>query len=326
MNHLEITDRNISISIPDHWDYLDSQKDIRYVLSQCLAAADGKITENKARVNILYRIADIRRNWKSVMLERIMSQEWNLQKNANIYKLADEFTQFALSSLHSEPLVPEGQSIESIEVTYSTVMNHFQQINVTLSLSKRTLIGPAHQLADCSFGEFRAALEELDEYFQMRNDGQTEPVEVDHQLCRFIACLYRPVVRLSLSKDRQPFDRSNIEKHAKLCKRIDPVIKVAILLWFTYTINFIQENDITISGRTINLRPLFPKPKDTGKKKASNEGSAAVWSSILYQIAKDGPFGKIEETDRAGLYDILLYMYEQYRENQRQKLKTKKKS
>jgi len=333
MNTLEIPDRDIQQQVPSHWDELPAAK-IRKILALCSLTAAGAISELDWRVRVFYIIADIRRSWRSIMLERIMSQAWVDHKNQNIYHLANELTAFIFKSSshhvtlspskgkHEEttagarvsrvPNSPEDTSEPSLEINYDTVLNHFPKVG--------RLQGPGDLLHDVSFGEFRAALEELDEYFDMRRDQEPDQA-LESQLNRFIACLYRPLVKSPAGKVRVPFDRSMITIHARLARRMPPVIKLATLLWFTYVISYIQTSELTVGGRTINLSRLFPKPKDTGKAKRPDQGSAAAWVSILYTVAKEGIFGRVEDTDKAGLFDVLLYMYEQHRENQRLKMK-----
>ncbi|MEQ8548737.1 MAG: hypothetical protein RIC03_12545 [Cyclobacteriaceae bacterium] len=297
MNTIEIEDKGIFREVPDHWDHLHPN-DVDFVLKMAMSVIDGHLDELEARIRIFYRIAGIKRNWKSIALERIMSNEWLLEKNANIYALSEELTSWVFDIENDQ-----------LQINYNTVMNHFPTFG--------KLTGPGHMIANCSFGEFRAALEELDEYFALRK-AEVSIKEQDYQLSRFIACLYR--------KNRKEFNREDIDQDARICQKMSAVQKIAILLWFTYCIKYFQENELIISGRTISLRPLFPKPKGKNKPKRDDEGSAAVWSSILFQIAKDGVFGKVDHTDKVGLYDVLLYMYEQYRENRRIKMQNKKKS
>lgn len=120
--------------------------------------------------------------------------------------------------------------------------------------------------------------------------------------------------------------------NARLCDRMHPVHRTAILLWFTYCINYIQTEDLIISGRTINLKTLFPKPKDSPLKKGEmvedrrGKGSGSGWTSLLYAIAKEGIFGNAEATDKTGLFDVLLYMYDQHMENKKLKAKYSKKT
>lgn len=314
MNTLEIPDRNITQKVPSHWDELSAAK-IRKILALCSLTAAGHISELDCRVRVLFIIADIRRSWRSIMLERIMSQEWVDHKNQNIYHLANELTGFIFKP--STNTAGASVSLVPLEIHYNTVLNHFPKV--------KGLQGPGDLLHDITFGEFRTALEELDEYFDMRRDQEPDQAQ-QAQLDRFIACLYRPVISSPAGRVRVPFDRAMIARHSTQAKKIDPVIKLATLLWFTYTISYIQRSDLTVGGRTINLSRLFPKPKDTGKAKRPDQGSAAAWVSILYTVAKEGIFGRVADTDQAGLFDVLLYMYEQHRENQRLKMKYQSKS
>lgn len=303
MTTLEIPDKSIHIEIPAHWDEM-SPSQIHHALSWCMAAGAGQVSELHCRIMVFYKIGNIRRTWRSIAMERIMGEAWTIEKNSNIAMVARQCTGFLFDETN-----------KTLEINYNTVLNHFASIG-------KKLHGPTHLLADITFGEFRAALEELDEYFTLRRDDADEKA-LQVQLCRFIACLYRPLV----AGKREPFSRDRIETNAKKLRKVDPIIKVAVMLWFTHIIQYIQRNDLIISSRTINLSPLFPRPKNERKKPTdvAREGSAAAWTGVLYTVAKEGLFGEVDKTDKAGLFDILLYMYEQHQEARRMKARMKKK-
>ena len=100
-----------------------------------------------------------------------------------------------------------------------------------------------------------------------------------------------------------------------------PVYQQVILLWFTYTINYIQTEEITISGRTITLRTLFPKSQTDGERSQVGQ-SGGGWTTVLNSIAKEGVFGTVAQTDKVGLFDILLYLYDEHQAAQKLKQKS----
>ncbi|MEO9474139.1 MAG: hypothetical protein ABJG41_01350 [Cyclobacteriaceae bacterium] len=395
MHNITIPDRNITISLPEHWDEFETilvegsekfdksvSKAIHYCLSEAIKTTNGQQSIADCKIKCFYRLAGIKRTWKSIMLEKIMPAEWTTQKNSNINQVAEQTITFLFSEHHAEvvtlnghPEPVEGRHPEGgrpvpvegpLEISYNTIFNYFPTLKPkpfilqsiansqqptansqwSIANSQKTIYGPSHMLTDLSFGEFRSALEELDEYFHLANSQQPK---AKSQLNRFIATLYRPEragYQEQLRSEtfdgqrREPFNRNRIDINARYAAHIDHVTKTAILLWFTYCINYLQTEELEISGRTISLRPLFPRSARVGhpeggrpvpvegqsnsqKPKANSQNS---WLSILYTLAKEGPFGSIDQTEKVGLLDVLVYMYDQYQQTQRLKSQSKKKT
>lgn len=306
MNTLTIPSRSLDIEIPSHWDEMTPEQ-VSHCLKQVLMAGSGLMTVEQARVRSFYHLAGIQRDWKTVAWERTMPKEVVDEKNANLYLLSEQLMGFLFR--------PEG---ETLAINYNTIMNHFPIVNV----SGTAFYGPEHMLSDLTFGEFRAAVEEMNEYFESRDE---------HQLSRMLACLYRPerkdyeTVKTAEDFDgqrRQPFNRALIEDNALVLDKTPSVFRQGVLLWFTYTIDFIQKEDLILGGRQVNFKRLFPRAEE-GRKDLKQTGSG--WTGVVYQVAKEGLFGTIRETDQAGLFDILLYMHDQDVENEKLKRKMKKK-
>lgn len=341
------------------------------------SGGQGDVTT--AQIKIFYNLANIKRSWRTILWEKMMPADQVFQKNANASQLALHCTSFLFTNRH-----PEGRSVDQtegsnlqlatsglqLELNYNTILNHFPKIlsaksNVLSSkfyllnsfvyrlasscclLNPKYLYGPAHLLSDLTYGEFRAALEELNDYFDLVRESKAIPPlkggakgksagrgmskESQHQLARFLATLYRPQRKNYKAHSRsetfdgnrrEPFNRNLIEKNARYTRHMHPIHQQAVLLWFTYTIHYIQTEELTISGRTISLKQIFKKPPKNPPSEEDVKGkSQNAWTSILYTIAKDGVFGSAEATDKVGLFDILLYLYDQHMENQRLKAK-----
>lgn len=319
MNTLEIAEKESSFNIPSHWDEMSPEQ-----IKECISAWQEAVAKGdmlSAQIRCFYKIAGIRRSWKSIFLEKIMPSAWRMEKNANIAMLSAELTAFMFRFTEN-----------ASEINYDTITNHFPVIRTKRGLD---LYGPSDLLADLTFGEFRAAIEELDEYYDLIKQngppvrGTSSEIVTDEQLSRFIACLYRPLrkkykqVSRSETFDgfkREPFNRMLIEPNRMKVDSMHPVHRTIILLWFTYCVSYIQTGELVISGREISLRRLFPRAMDkTGKKRALGAKDRSGWVSILYAISKEGVFGDAGQTEKVGLFDILLYMYDRDLENQRLK-------
>src|SRR5690606_14396303 len=306
MNTLTHPTSPITIEVPSHWDEMRPDQ-VSYCLEQILMAGTGLISVAQAKVRCFYNLADIRRDWRTIAWERMMPREMVEEKNANAYLLADELTGFLFR-----------QEGEQLAINYNTIMNHFPQVRIRW----RHYYGPDHLLSNLTFGEFRAAIEEMNDYFDSKDE---------HQLSRMIACLYRPQLKgyKQLQKSegwdgdrRQPFNRALIDRHALSLDKAPAVFRQAVLLWFTFTIDYIQKEDLILGGRQVNFKRLFPKA-ESGRKDLKQAGSG--WTGVLYQVAKEGVFGNIKDTDQAALFDILLYMHDQDVENEKIRRKMKKK-
>ncbi|EMS34617.1 hypothetical protein C943_03304 [Mariniradius saccharolyticus AK6] len=310
MNTVEIPEKSIKLEIPSHWDEMsDSQR--RYCLKQAVWASLGIIGVQEAKVRCLYHLMDIERDSRSVMWDRIRSEAQVSDKYSRIFLLCEELVTFLFAANEKGEL----------EINYDTVYNHFPELRA----SKVTLYGPAHLCADLTFGEFRAAIEYMESSFQSRDDMD---------ICRMIACLYRPerqdydMVAHSESWDgqrKQPFNRALVPVNAGLVAKIGTVYRTAVLLWFSYVVKYIQTEDLQIGGVTVNFSPLFGGKRKAMDDDAPRSGSGYGWISVLNAIAKEGPYGDMDKTEKAGLFDVLLYMLEMHEQNEKLKQKSKKK-
>ena len=309
MNVLELPERDIRIDIPSHWDEM-SPEQIKYCLKQAYFASLDIISVPEARLRVFYYLADIEVDSQSIRWARIQSPNIVQDKNSKVFLLAEQLCSFLFSP---------GQG-GRYEINYDTVINHFPVIKA----GGQVLHGPASLLSDLTFAEFRTAIEEMEEYFSTK---------AEIHLSRMIACLYRPMRKDWDSfqesdnfdgKMREPFNRARLDANALYTAKIGAVDRTAFLLWFTYSLNYLQTQDLSISGRVINLSILFPQ----GKKRTADlapELKGSGWTGLLYVVAEQAVFGTIESTDKAGLFDILLYLYDKEIENQKQKSKQKAK-
>lgn len=310
MNLVEIPEKDIRIDVPEHWDEMN-QNQLRYCLRQAVFASLGIITPEEARIRALYYLLGIERDWKTLRWEKTVSKEVLNEKNSKIILLCEQLCYFLFKEVGEDKL----------EVNYDTVINHFPVLR-----SGRTLLyGPASLMSDLTYGEFRAAVEEMTEFFDTKSEIH---------LSRMIACVYRPerddwqTYRKSDDFDgrqRQPFNRARIDENVRYTEKIGKVERRAFLLWFTYTLAYIQNRDIVISGREVNFSILFPKSKQTIVDSEKRDTRGSGWTGILYSVAEQHVFGNIEATDRSGLFDILIYLYDKALENQKMKAKHKRK-
>lgn len=303
MHTLEIVEKGIMVQLPESWDEM-SHKQAHYCLKQANLLLEREISETTFLIRCFYHLANIKRDFISVIWERIIPEDKVLTKNANAFLLAEKLLAF----MFKETLDESGQ-ILSREFCYETVINQFS----TFKVGGKVFTGPQDLLADISFAEFRTALEELTKFLETRDRDQ---------LCRLLAVLYRPQLKnLKHLKKRTDyngktkvlFNANRVEADSKLLAWL-PVWQLnGMLLHFTYCVHYIKENDIELEGRVLNFSPLFPKPKatDVNAKPKPSTG----WAGVLFGIAEKGVFGNAEHTDQTNLFDILIFLFENYLQN-----------
>ena len=151
MNTVELAEKDIKVEIPSHWDEMSADQR-RFCLKQALWASLEIITVDEAKLRCLYHLLDIERDWKSVVHDRLSSRELVMEKNSRVYLLSQKLITFLFKTNEKGAL----------EINYDTVYNHFPE----LTAGKTKLYGPAHLMADISFGEFLAAIEFMYYYFE----------------------------------------------------------------------------------------------------------------------------------------------------------------
>jgi len=281
MNSLEVPGEKELIHIPGEWNELD-QKTLFKILKLSIQMNAGIIDQDTMITMSFYAIANIKRNWRSVFKEKMLSKNERHLKFANTYLVAKQLTEFLF--LPEEPGKP-------VEINFDTVINFIPSFK---DRSGTLYYGPGDLLNDLTFGEFLEALNNMNEYFSSKNE---------RFLDLFISALYRPE---GLHRKRSALD-DHYRVHAKGISKVPGHIKLGILLWFTTCVKYIKKEDLIINGQLINLKVLFPSGSGGGK------GSSGLgWTSLLYGIAKEGLFGDIRDTYKSKLFDVLLFMYDNH--------------
>jgi hypothetical protein len=91
---------------------------------------------------------------------------------------------------------------------------------------------------------------------------------------------------------------------------------------------YIQREDLILGGMEVNFSPLFPKAKKIDPdsyREGDRRDKGYGWTSVVNAVAKEGPFGDVAKTDKTSLFELLLYMLEMHEQNQKLKLKNRKK-
>ena len=340
MNSIEIPDIHFRAEIPSHWDEMNPVQ-VAFCLRQAVFASLGVITPLEAKVRCLYHLLDIQRDWKTDVWERSSSDALVQEKRSKVVILSEQLCSFIFKE--SDPSLRGGgtttkQSVNeaaatrasarsdaahptsdtghpTLEVHYNTLTNHFPQIKA----GKTLLHGPGDLLTGMTFGEFRTALVHMGDYFESKGKDQS-------CLSRMIACLYRPAPEdLEARKKREDWDgqtrvrfnADRIAEYANHCAAMSIVHRNAVLLWFTFCIDYVKKNPITINGIEANFSILF---------EGSGGGMGTGWSGVVYGVAEKKIFGDADDVDRRDWLEVFFYLYDKELENRRLKTKLKSKS
>lgn len=323
MNLVEIPQVNFRAEIPSHWDEM-THLQVDHCLKMAILASFGLITPIEAKIRCLYHLLDIRRDWKTEIWEKTQSQALVLEKNSKAVILAEQLCSF----IFKETQEPRAKTQDTkthpasdighpaLEVNYNALTNHFPQLHAGATI----LNGPAAMLSDITFGEFRTAMIHMQAYFESKAKDQAA-------LSRMIGCLYRPAPddlhdRMKSNdwdgQTRIPFNPDRIGVYESHAAQLSIVHRNAILLWFTFCIDWVKKSDLTLNGAEVNFSILFNKPSEGG-------GQGLGWTGVLFSVSEKKIFGDADDVDRRNFLEVLLYLYDKELENIRLKSKLTKK-
>lgn len=288
MRTLEIAGKG-EFSIPSDWDELTVLQ-VNQILKLALKLIVNQLNYDEFIVKSFYIIAGIKRNWLSVYAEKRFNKKQLESKNANLYLCAEAYTDF----LFKKPVKNKDGELQPMEFYYNTVVNNYPIIHA----AGCKFIGPKTYLVDLTFGEFRKAIDAMNIYAKAKDE---------ESLNDFVVLLYRP--------GRMALKDADLVSLSKKAAKIPLHIKTGVFLWFTTCVHYLTTSEVEINGRMLNFAMMFPK-SDPNKKE-----TGIGWTSLLFNIAKEGVFGDSDKTDERDLYDVLLYMYDNHLQN----LKTKNK-
>lgn len=299
---LELPAKNLRVNVPSTFDEMEAAQR-EYVLKQTVFFTNGHISREAWLINCFFALAKIKRTAKTRFYEKLYGPKWVEEKNSNAIIYAENICADLLT-------LKEGH----LEINYDSAEPPFAVVKPLVM--RPALHAPQASLADVTFGEFRAAVAEMNDYFSTKDD---------HHLNRFVACLYRPK-RKHLKKHmasenfdghtRALFNENKIDHWASIAAKLHPWQKIAVLLWFSSCIQFLKTGEITLPDRTLSLECLFPAPPKANKgDKTQKDPAAAGWQQVLTTIAKEGLFGNVANTDAQNLYTILVHMYDMHQAN-----------
>lgn len=291
MNTIEVPGITQIFQIPSSWDELSRSQVLQILKYAALFLSDEMDLQNFTVLSF-YTVADVKRNWLSVVKERLLSDKQLEEKFENVYIYAQQLTKFLFKEWSEN-----GE--QKIEFHYNTPLNHIPYFKAR----GVKYFGPKDMLADLTFGEFSGAIDSMNVYFASKDVKDLD---------KFILKLYRPAGK---DGNRLPWSEDHAQRQARRIRKVPAYIKIGILLWFSTCVNYIKTEELTISGKKVKLASLFPKAKSGERVKASGLG----WTSIQFSVAKEGVFGPIDQTNARNLYEVLLFIYDIQLQNKKAK-------
>lgn len=297
MNVISIPERGIRKEVPASFDEM-TPRQVQYVfrLYDDMHSSGGSADDFNARL-IIY-LLDLKISMKTI--RRSYMKRWMplLFRDAAKVSLIVDRLVYLQEELLGFVLVEEQGAMA---LNYKSVHQHLPEMKV----GRRCYYGPDSLLTNITFCEFRAAVEELAEYFETRDE---------HTLSRAIATLWRPerkdyrkVSKLDAFDGRrcQPYNPALTEKIACEMDKAPAWQRLQILLWLSNCVNYIQTQDIEIGPYKVNFSPLF------GSKKSVSSGGIG-WAGVVFSIAENGILGKVKEVEESNLFEVLLLLYNEH--------------
>lgn len=296
MNIVEIPERGIRVEVPASYDEMKPEQ-VQYLFRLYDKVSHAGLGVDDFHARALNYLLGLKSSWRTVYLRHMA--RWC----PGIYR--DKFGRIVRNLiLLQERLLPFLLHEEDgkVSLDYKSVIQHLPVFEV----GRRKLYGPGDLLSDVTFGEFRAAAEELGEYFKTRDE---------RTLSRAIACLWRPErVDYAEASKSDTFDGRRAQAYnAALTERIadtidaaDPWQRMLALLWMVNCLRYIQNEDVQIYSHTVNFSPLF------GHKSGTENATGIGWTGVLFSLAENRVFGTVKDVEAAGLFDVLLLMYNEH--------------
>lgn len=296
MNTVEIPERGIRIEVPASYDEMTPEQ-VQYLFRLYDGISRAGLGVDDFHARALNYLLGLKASWRTVYL-RYMARWcpgiYRAKYNrivASLVMLQERLLPFLL---HEE----DGK----VSLDYQSVIQHLP----VLEIGRHRLYGPGDLLADVTFGEFRAAAEEVGEYFKTQDE---------RTLSRAIACLWRPeradFAEAALSdtydgRRAQHYNAALTDRIADTVDAAEPWQRMLALLWMVNCLRYIQNEDVQIYSHTVNFSPLF------GRKAGSGNPTGIGWTGVLFSLAENRVFGTVQEVQEAGLFDVLLLMYNEH--------------
>jgi len=291
MHTIEISNFT-TINFPEHLGEYTNQQYLFFCELLALFQSDH-ISYDEFRIRLTYKLMNM------VHSKGKLNKEETATRNENIQLIA----QF-VDDLFVEKIVDD-TLIKTLNLSFvDNKIPSFKYNGVTY-------YGPENVLLNISFGEFLEAITHFNAF--------SKSASID-ALNKLVATLYRP--RKSATKHnkltnydgdiREIFYSSNISSRAADIVDLPIHIKIGVKLFFEACINFITTaENVDVLGNEIDLTPLF-------QKGPSNSEKGIGMLNVLFSLSESNVFGNKKETEKELYWTILLKLYQNHLDVERQ--------
>ena len=78
-------------------------------------------------------------------------------------------------------------------------------------------------------------------------------------------------------------------------------------VFFMNVWNEIMRGPVTINGRPVDFRIIFKGAEGRGGRGKPDDNTG--WTGIMFEVAKEGPFGNLRDVEATDFWEVLLYLY-----------------
>lgn len=295
MNKIEISN-GTTIEFPEYLGEYTNEQYLHFckLLTQ---NKSNKISYPEFRVKLTYKLMNM------VHSKTKLSSEHQGTRNENIY---------AISLLIDDLFIEKKEKNKIIKtIDLSFVDNKIPKF----THNHKTYYGPDKALVNISFDEFLEAIKHFNKFSE-----NNKVADLD----KLVATLYRE--KKSDTKHnkltnydgdiRQEFYSTNIDQRSKLISNIPMHVKIGVKLFFEACINYITTaKKVNVLGNEIDLSILF-------QGKASKEKGIGMLN-VLFTMAETHVFGNKKETGKERYWTILLKLYQNHIDVEKQKQRIK---
>lgn len=154
--------------------------------------------------------------------------------------------------------------------------------------------------------EINERIEELERYIYLENQKKSRYLR--ELFCTF----YRPKRRLAKTNGnaeydvRKSFNKYMVFKESEKFVGMDMGVLYGFFLYFFSFQSFLDQAQIQVGGREIDLSLLFEKKEETPAEKIPGVGML----SVAFDVSKARVFGDMEKVEKTNFWKVILYMYD----------------
>lgn len=283
---LEIPQTKSTLYLPEDLSECDSQQ-YEDLCELIFRFNSHKILFDTFKIQAIYKLLNLTPS------KNKLSEEEDLNKNANIYQLSNLIDSFF-------EVNEKGELTNVIKQNY--INNHIPKIKPLW----RTYYGPTDGFRNVSFGEYTDAINLLVDYEKNKDE---------ESLRLLMAILYRKkrpfhAIRNLFkykSDKREAYNEDTVEMRAKTFSYLPIGQLYGFYLLVASFHKYLTNCVLYLNGTEINIGLLF---QESSEKQVTSNLPGLGLKSIEYQISESAVFGNNKEVRETNLYEILIRLYD----------------